>query len=300
VIIVDDASTDGSADVARELAAADPRIRTILHGQNRGHVPSLNEGLDAARGDYLVLLSADDALTPGALARATSLLELNPQVSFAYGFPLAFEDGLPSARVQARSWTIWSGREWMQRCCRSGRNCIQSSEVVMRASVYRELGGYNTGLPHSGDLELWLRAASVGDVGHVDGTDQSFYRVHRGSMQRTTFADRRHDLASTFRSFESALTAPTAPTHAPELLGLARQAVALNSLAWARKAMESDTAADYGRLAEELWPGVRSTRAWRRYQRALSSQAGPSSGSRAIEDLRFRLRWKRWRWSGVW
>src|SRR5689334_12258407 len=75
VILTDDASTDGSAEVVRELAAADPRVRAILHRRNFGHIATYNEGLEQATGDYVVLLSADDALTPGSLARAAALLE---------------------------------------------------------------------------------------------------------------------------------------------------------------------------------------------------------------------------------
>src|SRR5947209_515437 len=77
-IVIDDASTDESAEVVRGLAAADPRVRAILHRRNAGHIATYNEGLEQATGDYVVLLSADDALTPGSLARATALLETHP------------------------------------------------------------------------------------------------------------------------------------------------------------------------------------------------------------------------------
>jgi glycosyltransferase involved in cell wall biosynthesis len=68
VIVIDDASTDGSAAVVRDLAASDDRICAILHPRNRGHIATYNEGLEQARGEYVVLLSADDALPAGALA----------------------------------------------------------------------------------------------------------------------------------------------------------------------------------------------------------------------------------------
>ena len=65
VLIIDDASPDDSADQARKLAAADPRITVQVHEANRGHIATYNEGLlEWADGDYSVLLSADDRLTP--------------------------------------------------------------------------------------------------------------------------------------------------------------------------------------------------------------------------------------------
>ena len=84
-IVVDDASPDGSGEVAERLSAADSRVRLIRHPRNKGHIATYNDGLEAARGDYLVLLSADDLLAPGSLARAAALLEANPEVGFAYG-----------------------------------------------------------------------------------------------------------------------------------------------------------------------------------------------------------------------
>src|ERR1700722_3515157 len=82
VLIIDDASPDDSADVARAIAARDPRVEVAVHAGNKGHIATYNEGLlDWADGDYSVLLSADDRLTPGALTRATALLDANPDVT---------------------------------------------------------------------------------------------------------------------------------------------------------------------------------------------------------------------------
>ena len=71
VLIIDDASSDDSAEAARKIAARDPRVEVTVHATNKGHIATYNEGLlEWADGDYCVLLSADDRLTPGALRRA--------------------------------------------------------------------------------------------------------------------------------------------------------------------------------------------------------------------------------------
>ncbi len=100
VLIIDDCSVDDSFEVARRLAAADPRITAIRHPENRGHIATYNEGLACATGDYTVLLSADDLLTPGSLARAASVLDDNPDVGFVYGRALTFES-MTSFRLPA-------------------------------------------------------------------------------------------------------------------------------------------------------------------------------------------------------
>src|SRR5437763_399662 len=117
-IVIDDASTDGSAEIVRELAAADPRVRAIFHRGNLGHIATYNEGLEQASGDYVVLLSADDALTPGSLARATALLESHPSVGLVYGYYERFVEDPPPVTQGVRNWTIWSGDDWIEGRCR--------------------------------------------------------------------------------------------------------------------------------------------------------------------------------------
>lgn len=197
VLVIDDASTDDSAEVAEALAAADARVEVLRHRHNKGHLATYNEGIEWADGDYTVLLSADDLLTPGALGRSTALLEAHPGVAFAYGFSRYLDDGAPAPRrlrLDHPRWHVVPGREWAARRCRAANNVISSPEVVVRTSAQKAVGGYSDRLPHSGDLEMWLRLASVGDVGLVRGVDQALYRRHRTSMSRTEYADPLQDL----------------------------------------------------------------------------------------------------------
>jgi len=70
-LVIDDASPDETPSVAARLTAQDPRVEYRRHTANRGHIATYNEGLlEWADGDYCVLMSADDRLTPGALRRA--------------------------------------------------------------------------------------------------------------------------------------------------------------------------------------------------------------------------------------
>ena len=188
VLIIDDASTDDSSAVAESLAALDSRVKVIRHQQNRGHIATYNEGLALARGAYCVLLSADDLLTPGALARATSLMEANPEVGLVYGNIVPFVgDMLPTPRTEPTGWSIWAGPDWIRILCRLVTNVLASPEVVLRTDIQRKIGGYSSDLPHSGDMEMWMRAAAVACVGRVDSADQAYYREHPESMSRSQY-----------------------------------------------------------------------------------------------------------------
>ena len=109
MLIVDDASPDGSVDIAKGIAERDDRVRVLAHERNCGHIATYNEGLALCKGDYTVLLSADDLLVPGALARATAVFARYPGVGFVYGRTVSFTEpplpapntgtGQPSARA---------------------------------------------------------------------------------------------------------------------------------------------------------------------------------------------------------
>lgn len=208
VLIIDDASPDDSARVARKLAAGDPRIEVRVHERNKGHIATYNEGLlEWADGDYTVLLSADDRLTPGALVRAAALLDAHPQAGFCYGRPLRFQHGgpLPAARTAATGTAIYPGRWWLERRFREGTGCITSPEVVVRTALQREVGGYDPALPHAGDIEMWMRLAAHADVGYVRGADQAYYRVHGANMSTTDFGGQLDDLRQRKAAYEAVL-----------------------------------------------------------------------------------------------
>ena len=188
VLIIDDASPDDSADVARRIAARDPRVDVVVHGTNKGNIATFNEGLlDWADGDYCLLLSADDRATPGALRRARDLLDAHPEVGFVYGRALYVRDGapLPQARRTVRGWTVMSGQRWLEHRFRQAENPITSPEIVVRTSVHHRVGGYDPALPKAADMEIYFRFAAHADVGFIRGADQAYYRLHGGNMSTT-------------------------------------------------------------------------------------------------------------------
>ena len=73
-VIVNDGSTDSTAEVAEGLAKRDGRIR-VVHQQNGGVSVARNRGMDEARGEWIVWLDADDAYVPGALSRIAAMVD---------------------------------------------------------------------------------------------------------------------------------------------------------------------------------------------------------------------------------
>ena len=73
VIAVDDGSTDGTSDVLRAIAARDPRVK-VLDSGGRGVSAARNVGLDAAKGEYIFFLDADDAVEPDFYPKAVEAM----------------------------------------------------------------------------------------------------------------------------------------------------------------------------------------------------------------------------------
>jgi glycosyltransferase involved in cell wall biosynthesis len=314
VLIIDDASVDSSAEIACQLAAGDPRIEVRRHRRNRGHIATYNEGLQWAAGDYTVLLSADDLLAPGALARATTLLDAHPEVGFAYGRSLFFsrEDGLPKARVGPVTWEIWPGQAWLALRCRAGHNCISSPEVVARRRLYQELGGYREDLPHAGDLELWMRFAAHSDVAYIAGADQAYYRVHPASMQRRWLVSLAAELRQRKLAYDLLFkTQAQAIPNAGRLHGLANRALAREALwracrAYDRTRLTSEQIDELVEFAFSAYADAASLREWhglrrrrrlgRRLNRLLEPVVVPGL---ALRRLRSWWWWRHWRQHGV-
>jgi glycosyltransferase involved in cell wall biosynthesis len=85
VVVIDDASSDHTARVGRELVASDNRVKFRRHEANRGHIATCNGGIEWASEEYMLLLSADDYVLPGALSRSAELMDAHPEVGFAFG-----------------------------------------------------------------------------------------------------------------------------------------------------------------------------------------------------------------------
>jgi glycosyltransferase involved in cell wall biosynthesis len=279
VVIVDDASSDDSVAVARDLASRDARVRVITHESNHGHIATFNEALWAGEGEFVVKLDSDDMLTPGSLARSARAMVAFPTLGLVYGNPLTFhETPPPPVRTRVRGHSVWSGSDWLELRCRRATNCIMQPEAMMRASVLRRTDGHRKHLPATHDLNLWLRMAAISDVGRVNGPDQGYYRVHSDSLLRSKFDGYHSDLTQRLRAFEDFFETiePNclAPDFVSRLRALNRRKLAAQALLWACRELDDrhgeEVSVDaYLAFALEVHPAARDLRAWRAVDRRL-------------------------------
>jgi hypothetical protein len=307
VIVVDDASIDDSATVAQGFADADRRVSLLRHRQNTHHVIAFNDGYALATGEFIVRLDADDLLTPGSLARSVALFDAFPSIGLVYGHPRHFTTAVPpEPRVgPVRSWSIWSGADWVAERCRRGCNAITTPEAVVRASVMKQIGPLSPRLRFAQDMEMWLRTAAVSDVGRVDGPDQALHRDHSASMtygagHMPDILERREVFATFFDGWGSQL--PFADQlHETAKRTLAGEALEEACRAYDRGRTRSVDVDGYVNFALETFAGAQSLPEWRalRLRQWVGSRAAPYMPIFFPRIIRRGLnyRFAYWRWT---
>lgn len=173
LLVVDDGSTDQTAALVRSVG--DERIR-VLSSTHVGVLAQVrNRGIEAARGDAIALLDADDVWLAEKLARQVAVLRERPEVGLVHTRAAAIAAGGP--------WDVDapSGASTFARLLEN--NFVVSSSVLIRRSVLAEHGAFDPDpvLDGSLDYELWLRLAPRTEFAYLDET-LVLYRFHDAQM----------------------------------------------------------------------------------------------------------------------
>ena len=184
IIVVDDGSTDDSADRMRELCVEHPQI--IFWSQpNQGAHNAINAGIHRATGDYVSILNSDDMYCPTRFEECLAKLERDPDAS-AVATGLAFIDdaGAPTASEwydRARSYYDASGD--LSLALIRDNFFVTTSNLFVRRSVFEEIG-YFSPLRYTHDLDFSLRLIAFGKRVHFLDRPLLKYRVHAGNTIR--------------------------------------------------------------------------------------------------------------------
>lgn len=196
ILVMDDASTDGTEAIARSYG---DRLTYYKQARNRGQFGNVDDGIALARGKYIAVYHADDIYLPEIVAQEVAFLEAHPDAGAVFAMEIFID---PEGRERGRLKLPPEIRRGVPLDYRmilnallSYKNCIfPAPSSMVRATVYRSIGPYRgREYPVAADFELFFRIAREYPIGILD--DHLFrYRWGHGNsdqmdrLLRTTMA----------------------------------------------------------------------------------------------------------------
>lgn len=176
-IIVDDGSTDRSAEVLERYAARDPRLR-LFRQSGKGLAAALNYGIAQARGAWIARMDADDVSAPGRFEQQMAIASRNPAIG-VIGTGAWMKSGT------GENLGVWLKPEHHDVLVREmyRDNPFIHPSVIMRRDAVIAAGGYHEDLRRAQDAELWSRMASVCEFYNVQEPLIEYLVPERVSLQ---------------------------------------------------------------------------------------------------------------------
>jgi glycosyltransferase involved in cell wall biosynthesis len=177
VIVVD----DGSSDDTRETVRAYHRPVQLLDSPNLGAAAARNLGASHATGDWLAFLDADDVWLADKLERQLAAADGGTALVYCDRLNTGIRAGLPEKQSEIQP--LVEGDAFVDLLVKG--NVITTSGVLLRAAVFRDLGGFDSDerLLPAEDWDLWLRVAAVHPI-RACPEALIAYRLHAQGMSR--------------------------------------------------------------------------------------------------------------------
>ncbi|MCU1268260.1 MAG: glycosyltransferase family 2 protein [Acidobacteria bacterium] len=203
-LVVDDGSTDDTAEVVSSFSTRDARIR-YLRQDNQKQAAARNLGVENSHGEYFQFLDADDLIETRKLGLHAGYLVEHPEIDIVYSGVRYFRSESPNERLLSRRYSMWEdGNSWMPEISGSGNevlgkllrnNIMVVNAPLVRRSMIENVGLFNVALPPVEDWEYWIRCAAKGATFHFDEAPESHALVR--SHAQSASADGRRMLTAT-------------------------------------------------------------------------------------------------------
>lgn len=241
IIIVDDGSTDNTADVAKSFS--DPRVR-YFHQKNGGLSAARNTGIRNATGEYITYLDSDDLFLPEKFSLLVTKLESEPELGFVAGQAILIDENGQSLDL------IFDKQIPRDPAQLLLHNPLHVGSVMVRREWQARVGFFDETLRSYEDWDMWLRLARAGcKMGWVD-QPVSLYRFHQAQMTR----DGQQMTTATLAVLEKTYNDLSLPDAWQAMRSQAYSQAYLRAAAQAYTAKAYDVAADYMNQAVQLNP----------------------------------------------
>lgn len=174
VIVVDDGSSDGTADVAAGIAG----VRVIWQA-NAGDSAARNTGLEASTGDYLIFLDHDDLLLPYAAAHHLAAIEADGGYDLVFGSNDLIDSAGRVVGENVQAPRTFTGRDMVLGITPSFSQCMY------RRSALSRIGGFRPQAGAAADHDLNLRLLGREGRGLIHGRKVMQYRLHQAQQTKS-------------------------------------------------------------------------------------------------------------------
>lgn len=194
IVVVDDASTDNTAEVVGSLGSG--KIRYFrLSEHHGGPSRARNVGVSASRGEYIALCDSDDIVLHGRIGNAVTMLEKNPDLGLVFSDAIKFDDNCcrllgtylngydvfmnqPKTSVGGDRYMISSSHAYSTLFY---ENYIITSGVTLPKTVLERVGAFDETLTNGDDRDMWFRITREFPIGFTS-TPCLIYQVRHGSI----------------------------------------------------------------------------------------------------------------------
>lgn len=161
-LVMNDGSSDRTAEILERTAFNDPRFRLFYHSQSAGLTESLRELAGHARGEFFMRQDADDWSDPDRLSAQIDWIDRHPQTAAAGSFYNVHDEMGRYLNTVTLFESPYLLRRWLRH-----RNPFAHGSLLLRKSAYQAAGGYRSEFPYAQDYDLLLRLSERHSIGCV-------------------------------------------------------------------------------------------------------------------------------------
>lgn len=198
IVIINDGSKDSTSKIIESwINNNKERIPVIYKDrENKGLVKTLNELIDMANGEFIVLLASDDFLLPGSLFARYNYLKTNPHKMAVIGDCIVVDSDGEKTHDSA-TFDIWGGNRKNYINPKALRKeiifnfSVPGPVLMVDKKIYKKVGKYDENISYE-DLDFYLKVAGLDLIGFID-SKVSAYRVHSTNTCFASDFEGRHD-----------------------------------------------------------------------------------------------------------
>lgn len=178
VVILDDASTDSSLEIIKEIIGEDSRFKIYQNEVNSGVGITKSKLIELATGEICGFVDPDDAITPNAIQSSIDIFQKDKEVVLTYSKFVKCDEHLNPVEVSTVAMQVLNNSPYFFNC---PVHIVHF--VCFRKNIYEQTSKMDTSMRIAEDQDLYLKMYEKGKVKFIDEPNY-LYRIHSGGISQ--------------------------------------------------------------------------------------------------------------------